>query len=230
MLCLCLDASSKSVSAALAQEDLLLGETVIQNGLTHSQSLMPMLDELLRFAGKTMADVGLVAVCAGPGSFTGVRIAVATAMGLAGERPCVALNTLEVLAMQAEGSERVICPMLDARAGQVYAGAWRNDMPVLPCEAQKLDDFLRKLEALDRPCLFVGDGAAAYAERLNALPFGRVASPQMCAVHAAYGALAALKRPTEWTDAASLRPIYLRAPQAERQRLARAENGGIAHE
>ena len=221
MLCLSLDASSLSASAALSEDGVLLAEAYAQNGLTHSASLLPMIDRCLQMAGRSMAEVTLVAAAAGPGSFTGVRIAVTTAMGLAGNRDCACVNTLEALARQAGHFSGIVCPMLDARAGQVYAAAFRNGEQLLPYESIKLDEFLEKLKSLEAPCLFVGDGAKAYAEKLNASGLGQVGGPSLLGLHAGYVCELAMERPETWQKAEEMRPIYLRASSAERARLER---------
>ena len=225
MLCLSLDASSLSASAALNEDGVLLAETYVQNGLTHSTSLLPMVDGCLRAAGCQMDQVTLMAVAAGPGSFTGVRIAVTTAMGLAGERPCACVNTLEALARGAEGFPGPVCPMLDARAGQVYASAYLGGREVIAPTACKLEEYLDALRDLNAPCLFVGDGARAYRERLETSGLGSVAGPSLLGLHASFICQIAMERPQTWTQAAALRPIYLRAPSAERTRKEREQHG-----
>ncbi len=219
MLCLSLDASSLSACAALHESGVLLAECYAQNGRTHSTSLMPMVDFCLHLAGRTMEQVGLVAVAAGPGSFTGVRIAVATAMGLAEGRRAAAVNTLEALARQAQGFQGLICPLLDARAGQVYAAAYRDGREVLAGAALPLEGYLQSLRSLRAPCLFVGDGVRVHAQALEASGLGRLGGPNLLGLHGGAVCELALDREDSWGPAESLRPIYLRAPSAERARL-----------
>lgn len=224
MLCLSLDASSLSACAALHESGVLLAECYAQNGRTHSTSLMPMVDFCLRLTGRTMEQVGLVAVAAGPGSFTGVRIAVATAMGLAEGRRAAAVNTLEALAWQAQGFQGLICPLLDARAGQVYAAAYRDGREVLAGAALPLEGYLQSLRSLHAPCLFVGDGVRVHAQALEASGLGRLGGPNLLGLHGGAVCELALDREDTWGPAESLRPIYLRAPSAERARLEKQDH------
>lgn len=226
MLCLSLDASSLSACAALNEDGVLLAECYVQNGRTHSTSLLPMIEQCLRLSGRSMEQVGLVAVAAGPGSFTGVRIAVATAMGLAGSGPAAAVNTLEALAQQALPFDGIICPLLDARAGQVYAAAYRCAKPLLTPAPFALEELLEKLKALKAErCLFVGDGVRSYAQRLLDSGLGTLGGPSLLGLHGGAICELALSRPQTWQTAEQLRPIYLRAPSAERARLEKDKNG-----
>lgn len=227
MLLLTLDCSSASASAALFEDGILLYEAYVQNGLTHSTSIMPMVNDCFAYGGRSIAQVDAIGAVAGPGSFTGVRLCVATAMGLANGRPCYALNTLDVLAEQAAEFPGLVCPMLDARAGQVYCAAYLNGKPVIEHSALRLTDFLQALEKQNMPCLFVGDGAAVHRQTLEQTPFATIGRPGLLGVHAGTAAKMMLQRQESWQPAALLRPIYLRAPQAERERQRRLEHGGV---
>ncbi|MDR3085271.1 MAG: tRNA (adenosine(37)-N6)-threonylcarbamoyltransferase complex dimerization subunit type 1 TsaB [Christensenellaceae bacterium] len=218
MLILTLDASSVSASAALSEDGRLIYEAYVQNKLTHSASLLPMIDDCFRYGGKGIEEVELIGVAAGPGSFTGVRIAVATAMGLAGARPCAPLSTLEALARQAALFEGIVCPILDARGGQVYCAAYEGGKLLLPESAEALDAFLAKLPR-GKGCLFVGDGAAAYQAQIEKAGFTAAKEPSLLGLHAAFLAPLALEKREAWLPAARLRPVYLRRPQAERERM-----------
>ena len=114
---LMLDASSSSASVCIARPDALIYESYLQNGLTHSSSLMPMVEDALRHAGLDVGEIDVFGCVVGPGSFTGVRIGVATVMGLAGDRPCAPVDGLEALAAQAATFDGIVVPILDARAG-----------------------------------------------------------------------------------------------------------------
>ena len=216
-----LDASSSSASVCVLKEDKLLYESYLNNGLTHSASLMPMVEDAMRHAGVDIADIDLFGCVVGPGSFTGVRIGVATVMGLAGDKPCAPVDGLEALAAQAVGFDGIVVPMLDARAGQVYTAQFENGVRICDDEPIKLDELLEKLEKTGKKCLFLGDGAAANKEKLAALPFGVVAPCALHGLHASAAAEIAMKRPETWISATALRPLYLRAPQAEREREAK---------
>lgn len=221
MIFLTLDASSSAASVSLSEESQLLYESYLNNGLTHSSSLMPMVEDALCHAGLDIADVDVFGCVVGPGSFTGVRIGVATVMGLAGDKPCAPVDGLEALATQASGFAGLVCPILDARAQQVYGAAFENGVRVLPDEPIKLDLFLEKLRAFGKPCLFVGDGVKAYEAVLREVPFAELGSAPLRGLHASFAALLAQARPETWVSARDLRPLYLRAPQAERERAAR---------
>ena len=127
MLILAFETSAKAASVALMDEKKLLGEQYQNTGLTHSQTLMVMAEDLLKQCGKTVADVTDVAVAAGPGSFTGVRIGVAAAKGLAwgGELPLYGISTLEAMADTLGIWEGYVCPVMDARRSQVYNALFR---------------------------------------------------------------------------------------------------------
>ena len=221
MIQLMLDASSSAASVCIVKDDRLLYESYLNNGLTHSSSLMPMVEDAMRHAGVEMEQIDLFGCVVGPGSFTGVRIGVATVMGLAGDKPCAPVDGLEALAMQAVGFDGVVVPMLDARAGQVYAALFENGQRLADDEPIKLDELLEKLAAMGKKCLFLGDGAAAHREILEAVDFGVMAPYALYGLHASAAAAIACARPETWIPASQLRPLYLRAPQAERERAAR---------
>lgn len=218
---LMLDASSSSASVCIARPDALIYESYLQNGLTHSSSLMPMVEDALRHAGLDVGEIDVFGCVVGPGSFTGVRIGVATVMGLAGDRPCAPVDGLEALAAQAATFDGIVVPILDARAGQVYAAQFENGQRIAPDAPVKLGDLLEALAATGKKCLFLGDGAAAHRERLETVDFAVVAPPALHGLHAAAAAQLAFARQDAWLPAAQLRPLYLRAPQAERERAAR---------
>ena len=200
----------------------------MKQGLTHSETIMPAIDAALSASGLACGDIDVFAAVAGPGSFTGVRIGVCAAKGLAhaAGKPCVALDALEVLAMNAWGFDGLCCPILDARRGQVYCAAFdvKNGMPerVLPGEAMRLEEFLSKLPA-DRRLFFVGDGVPAYGVRVREELGERavIAPEHLRDLRADAACVLAAARPETWVEAKLLRPIYLRAPQAERERKAR---------
>ncbi len=229
MKILALDTSGPVAGAALMEDGVITHEVMAQHGLTHSQTAMVMVDQCLDAAGVAVKDVDLFAAVAGPGSFTGVRIGVCAVRALAhaANKPTLALDSLEVLAMNGFGFQGVICPILDARRGQVYCAAFRftkGDVPerIRPDEAMALADFLKTLPE-DEQCLFLGDGltvhfpavAAALGERAVAAP------AHMSYLCPAAACALAEKKAQEAQDLLHLKPIYLRAPQAERERNAR---------
>lgn len=228
MMVLAVDTSGPVCGVAIADGARVLYEAAAVNHFTHSVNLMPMVDQALAHTGLALSDMGLLAAVTGPGSFTGVRIGVSTVKGLAhgANLPCMGVNALEALALGAGDAGALLCPLQDARAGQVYGAAFLAGMPpVRQMEdvALPLSDYLARALALagpDRPLCFVGDGAAAQREALaTALPERAVFPPaHLSYLRPAAAALLALARQAEAGDYLALSPRYLRAPQAERAR------------
>lgn len=226
---LAFDTSGPSLSVALLADTKLIFECTQQTGLTHSDRLMPMIDAALQTGGCTAADIDCFAVTVGPGSFTGVRIGVATAKALAHAtgKPCIGINALEAMAHTAGLFDGMVCAMQDARAGQVYCAAFCAGQRVMGDVAEKLDILLPQL-ANEESCCFVGDGAAAHREIIEAVMGEKAvfAPADRMMIHAGSVALLAAQRPELAVSFRELLPYYLRAPQAERERLAREENHG----
>ena len=229
MLLLSFETSAKAASVALFDEEKLLGESYQLTALTHSQTLMVMAEDLMKQCSVTVKDLTHVAVAAGPGSFTGVRIGVAAAKGLAwgGELPCYGVSTLEAMARGLGIRDGHICAAMDARRSQVYNAIFRVEEGTLTrvCEdrAIAIGDLRTELEALSGPVWLVGDGAALCH---RSLPFCLL-PPQWRQHQRAVGVgLAALEQIRQGLpgDGAALAPNYLRLSQAERERLER-ENG-----
>ncbi len=222
MRILALDSSGPVCSVALLQDGQII-ERLTDNGLTHSETLMPMLDEVLGEAGLQVRDVELIACVCGPGSFTGVRIAVCAAKALAHAWgiPCAPVNALETLAFGNRDFQGVVCPILDARRGQVYCAAFAGGgTRVLPDQALALEDYLAQLP--DGPLLFVGDGVSAHGPKIREMLGERAAVADRESARLRAGFAAGLVAVSEnRADYLSLAPIYLRAPQAERERMAR---------
>ncbi|MCH5286882.1 MAG: tRNA (adenosine(37)-N6)-threonylcarbamoyltransferase complex dimerization subunit type 1 TsaB [Christensenellaceae bacterium] len=225
MKLLAIDTSGPVCGVAIQTEQGTRCECAVLNKLTHSVNLLPMIDEAFRATGLTIADMDRLAVTVGPGSFTGVRIGVSTVKGLAhgADKPCVAVDALEAMAAGITAFDGVVCPMQDARAGQVYGAAFRvgsarpqrlmDDIPL------RLEDFLEAIAAHGDRFLFLGDGMPVHREKIAAMLGDRaVFAPP----HQAYlrpGSVAYLASLTEETvDYRELMPLYLRAPSAERNR------------
>ena len=232
MIVLAVDSTAVCATAAacLFENDRLVtyALTTSKNGLTHSETLLPIADGVLRLLGKRMDEVGLFAVSAGPGSFTGVRIGVSTVKALAhaANKPCVAVDALEALAANVTAFDGVVCPILDARAQQVYGAIFKRGERLTEDTVEKLTLFLDRVEATGEDALFLGDGApgfeAAIRERLG--DKAHFAQPQHNGLRAGSAcALAARRLEAGETplDYITLLPLYLRAPQAERERAAR---------
>ncbi len=225
MIVLAVDASGPVAGMAISKDGHIVYEAVQDNGKTHSVTLMPMIDGAMEAAGLGIHEIDLLACVAGPGSFTGVRIGVCAvqALGEATGKKCLALDALEVLAMGQWGFEGTVCPILDARRGQVYAAAFRFEETVLTRmmddAALPLEDYLASLPGEGR-LLFVGDGVAAHGPRVKTLLGERalVAPSHRARIMPGAACLLTEIRQGEAVDAASLAPIYLRRPQAERER------------
>lgn len=234
MKILLVDTSGPVCGVAIASDGDLIYEAVMKNKMTHSQKVMPMVEDALLRSDLALPDMDAFAAVVGPGSFTGVRIGVATAKGLAeaGHKSCIAVDALEALAENGRFFDGIICPILDARAGQVYGAAFRGGKSperLMEDEALKLPEFLDRIEAFGGPYLFVGDGIgvhrAAIEERLG--ENSRFHSPAQALLRPGCAALLAEQKMQagEILSPDALLPLYLRAPQAERERLARAGAG-----
>lgn len=224
---LCIDTSGPVCGAAVIRDGVVAYEASAVNKLTHSVNLMPMVQEALLRSGLTVPDVDVYAAVTGPGSFTGVRIGVSTVKGLAhgAGKPCVGVDALEALAASICAAEGLICPLQDARAGQVYAAAFRPGLPpvrVLPDMAEKLDAFLDMALAVagDKPLLFTGDGVKPNRAAIEARLGDRAVFPpaQHSFLRSAAAAMLAWEKREQAVDYLTLMPMYLRAPQAERER------------
>ena len=234
-LILAVDTSAKPVSCALAEEGRVIASFYANTGLTHSQTLMPMIERLLNVAGKMVSDLDAVAVNAGPGSFTGVRIGVSAVKGLAftGGLPCISVSTLESMAENvAADAHSVICCLMDARCQQVYGALFERDADgvvhrLTEDEALTIDEMGERIAALNRSVILVGDGSEmCYKKWRDTLGCVRLAPASVRFQSAASTALigARLFAQGATISAEELLPIYLRLPQAERELKARLNN------
>ena len=228
MLILAFETSAKAASAALLEDGRLLGESYQNTGLTHSQTLLVMAENLLAQCGKTVAQVTAVAVAAGPGSFTGVRIGVAAAKGFAWGRqlPCYGVSTLEAMALSLGAWQGYVCPCMDARRSQVYNALFSVNQGTLERlredRAIALSELAEELKALDGPIFLVGDGSTLTYRTLSGEIPNLVLPPEHRMHQRADGValLAAQKIAAgESGDANALTPNYLRLSQAERERM-----------
>lgn len=238
MKILAFDSTAKSASVAVAEDEKILSYSVADNGLTHSEILLPMAEAALASAKVSLGDVSLFAVTAGPGSFTGVRIGVATVKGLAQDydepkrKNCVAVSTLEALAENLVPLNGLYVPVMDARRNEVYNAIFRYENGTLvrlcPDRAISLADLERELveRYAAETIRLCGDGygVARAALRNGAL---RVAeTPPLLRLQNASSVAAVAYRAAQRGEAVSedaLRPVYLRLPQAERDRLAKEQ-------
>ena len=230
MLILAFETSAKAASVALMDDSRLLAECYQNTGMTHSQTLMVMAEDLLKQCGKTAADVTAVAVAEGPGSFTGVRIGVAAAKGFAWGReiPCYGISTLEAMAESLGIYEGYVCPCMDARRSQVYNALFRVEKgSVVRCTEDRaiaLEDLAGELEQLEGPVFLVGDGSNLTYNTLKDR-IGELVLPCEHRMHQRAVGVAILAREQAKAGIApsggELTPNYLRLSQAEREKMER---------
>jgi len=230
LLILAFESSAKAASAALLRDGELLGEYYQNSGQTHSRTLTQMAEDLLCNCDLTAKDVDAVAVAAGPGSFTGVRIGVAAAKGFCWGRkiPCLGVSTLEAMAVGNAHLKGLICPVMDARRSQVYNALFESDGQDLSRVAEdraiSLDELKTELKKIEKEKFLVGDGAKlCYNTLRDEIPDLKILPEHLRFQRAGAVALAAYPRllAGEEADAAALQPNYLRLSQAERERLER---------
>ena len=226
MKILALESSALAASAALCEDGKCVGVYLQNCGLTHSETLLPMAENLLKGCGWKLGDIDLIAVAHGPGSFTGVRIGVSTAKGLSwgADKPCCGVSTLESMAWQgAHLSGRLLCCTMDARRHQVYNALFRAEGDRLtrltPDRALSLAELLPELT--EAPVL-IGDGSMVTGKAMDEAGMAYTLAPEPIRIQSAWGvSMAALHAPKEsWGEP---NPVYLRMSQAERDRLARLE-------
>ena len=172
---LAIEASGLVASAAVLEDDVLKTEFTVNNRLTHSETLLPMIREMLRISGLDLHDTDAIAVSAGPGSFTGLRIGAATAKGLALALnvPIISISTLQAFGYGlCQVSDAVICPIMDARRQQVYSAAYRQGAVLLKEEARDIHAYIEELNGLygdsdDAEYIFIGDGVPPYSDIIS---------------------------------------------------------------
>jgi len=228
MKILAIDTSGPVAGCAVMVDGRVIHSIALNHGLTHSETIMPAVDAVMEGSGLTCADIDVFAAVAGPGSFTGVRIGVCAAKGFAHgvNKPCIAIHALEALAMNFCGFDGVVCPILDARRNQVYCAQFdvSSGEPVRIAEddAIALDALLERLPA-DRRVMFCGDGVGVHERTIREKLGDRalIAPANLRDLRPDAVCVLAEKRREQWVSAHELQPVYLRAPQAERERNAR---------
>ncbi len=226
-----IDSSGLVASVAVVEDQHLLGEYTVNYKKTHSQTLLPMLDEVAGMIELELSSIDAIAVAGGPGSFTGLRIGSATAkgLGLALEKPLISVPTVDALAYNLVGSRDIVCPLMDARRNQTYTGLYRFDgekLKVLRAQcAVGIDEIAADINGRGEPVVFLGDGVGVFAPYLQetiAVPF--YFAPAHVNKQRA-GAVAALAlqyyRDGKCEHARDHKPEYLRLSQAEREKNAR---------
>ena len=228
MKILALDSSGLVASVAVTEDDNLLGEYTINYKKTHSQTLLPMLDEVAKMIELDLKTVDVIAVSAGPGSFTGLRIGSATAKGLALalDKKIVSVPTVDALAYNIWNCTDVICPLMDARRQQTYTGLYTFEdgrmQTLLPQCVVQIEEIINKVNDMGKPVVFLGDGVPVFADFIAQhckVPYQYApahCNKQRAASVAALGAILYGEGKAE--PAAEHKPDYLRLSQAERER------------
>ncbi len=238
-----IDSSGLVASAAIVEDDILIGEYNVQYKKTHSQTLLPMLDELKKMVELDLSTVDAIALAAGPGSFTGLRIGSATAKGLgfAMQIPLVEIPTLDGMACNLYGTDKLVCPIMDARRNQVYTGIYQftktKEIPftyhlqaLVPQCAVSIDEIAQKCNAIGRDVIFLGDGVPVFKEKLSTLlevPYGFAPAHMNRQRAASFGTLALqYLKEGKCVTAKEHVPEYLRVSQAEREKRENASSQG----
>lgn len=243
MKVLAIDSSGLTASVAVVEETYTVAEYTVDYKKTHSQTLLPMIDEVAKMTDLDLADIDAIAVSGGPGSFTGLRIGSATAkgLGLALDKPLIHVPTVDGLAFQVFGCEDIICPIMDARRNQVYTGIYtfsrragkkegiKEVEPVFQVLRMQMaiavEDLIRRLNNYNRPVVFLGDGVPVYREVLSEglkVPYSFAPAYMNRQRAAVIGALGIrYYKSGKYETAMEHRPEYLRQSQAERERARR---------
>ena len=237
MKILAIDTSGQTASAALIEDEKLIGEFTQNDKLTHSQTILPMVAEICEKTNTDPKDVDYIACAVGPGSFTGLRIGAATAKGLCLglNKPLLAVPTLDALAYHMFMTGAIVCPTMDARRQQVYACfyEWQGEklVPLTEYMAESIDVIIDKAISFQRDVIFLGDGVPVHRERLEQNPAFLFApahcNMQRASAVAALGAIMAEEGLAKPGNAFEL--IYLRKSQAEREREERLEKEAAEH-
>ena len=245
MRVLAIDSSGLTATVAIVEDDQTIAEYTTNYKKTHSQTLLPMIDEMVRMVDADLKEIDAIAVAGGPGSFTGLRIGSATAkgLGLALDKPLIHVPTVDAMAYSMYGCEDIICPIMDARRKQVYTGLYsfshkKNgdgglyDEPVFQVlrmqMAVPVEELIRHLNVYRRRVVFLGDGVPVYKEMLAEglkVPYSFAPSFMNRQRAAAVGALGIrYYEAGRYEAAAEFKPEYLRKSQAERERAEREKN------
>lgn len=232
MKILALDSSSLTASVAIVEDDITIAEYTVNYKKTHSQTLLPMLDEIVKMTEQDLKEADAIAVAAGPGSFTGLRIGSATVKGLAQalQKPVVAVPTVDGLAANLYGTDKVVCPLMDARRNQTYTGLYefvkKEDAYEMHCIKKQcavdLSEILAAVNELGREVIFLGDGVPVFRDAIREqmkVPYSF--APNTCnrqrAAVVGWVGMQMFKQGI-YESAATHAPEYLRLSQAEREK------------
>lgn len=228
MLMLSFESSARAASVAVTQDGRLLAQSTQISGLTHSATLLPMAEDMLKNLGLKMDDIDSFAVAHGPGSFTGIRIGISTVKGLgwALNKPCTGVSTLQAMAWHGVSAEGYVCPVMDARRSQVYNALFeiREGKPfrLTPDRAISLEELAAEVKQLNAPVLLVGDGTYITKAFFKKTGIEAIVPPENLMWQDAWGVAMAAGEAVPGTSF-SLLPVYLRLSQAERERQERLE-------
>ncbi|PXV86734.1 tRNA threonylcarbamoyl adenosine modification protein YeaZ [Lachnotalea glycerini] len=229
MKILAIDSSGLVASAAIIEDENMVAEYTINYKKTHSQTLLPMIQEIVQMTDTDLATIDAIAVAGGPGSFTGLRIGSATAkgLGLALDKPLISVPTVDGLAYNLYGTDKIICPVMDAKRNQVYTGLYEfqgSEFHVIEQQmAVSIDEIIGKINEIGRPVIFVGDGISVFANQIaNQIAVEYFFAPahlnkQRAATVGTLAKSYLLENKIE--SALEHKPDYLRLSQAERERL-----------
>ena len=226
MLTLAFESSAKAASVALCEDGRLISQVIQCSGLTHSRTLLPMAEDLLKNAGTEMKQIDCFAVAQGPGSFTGIRIGIATVKGLAwaADKPCIGVSTLAAMAWNGVGAGGLICAVMDARRSEVYNALFRieDGRPVRLCpdRAISLSTLTEELRERGEAPFLVGDGTELASAFFREQHLEHRVPPENVRWQNAWG-VAMEAAGKKLCTSQELLPVYLRLSQAERERQAR---------
>ena len=222
------DTSAKTASVCVAEDGALLGELNTNTKFTHSQTLLPMAQSLLNCLSLSFSDMDCFAVSTGPGSFTGLRIGIGAVKGLAYglNRPCAGVSTLDALSRNLSGADGIVCPVMDARCGQVYTALFESTPGTIVRTTEdmaiSIEELSKRLQKEKKNVFLVGDGAELCYNNLKDRVCHVYLASNALRYQRASGVAAAAERLAasgQTVPAARLVPVYLRLPQAERERL-----------
>lgn len=223
MKILSVDSSSVTASVAITENGKILSEKFINNGLTHSQTLMPMVEDVINESGVSVKDIDLFAITNGPGSFTGVRIGIASVKGMADalSKKCLAVSTLEAIAEPLKNQDVIACAVMDARCNQVYTAIFNQGKRLCEDKAILIDELAEELKQYNKKIVFIGDGSVLCYDKLHEIIQNcEIADENIRFVHGSSVGFVAeekIKNGEEPINSANLVPFYLRLPQAERE-------------
>ncbi len=223
MKILSVDSSSVTASVTITENGQVLAENFINNGLTHSQTLMPMVEKTISESGISVKDIDLFAITHGPGSFTGVRIGIASVKGMADalNKKCLPVSTLEAIAEPLKNDDVIACAVMDARCNQVYTAIFNNGKRLCEDKAVLIDELGDELKQYDKKIVFIGDGSVLCYDKLHEnIQNCDIADEKIRYVHGSsigFVAEEKIANGVEPINSENLVPFYLRLPQAERE-------------